>query len=289
MLEGDLTGQKGEKGPQGIQGLRGDAGGKGEKGPQGNTGPQGLTGDAGGKGEKGPQGNTGPQGLTGNPGEKGGGGPKGNTGPQGVAGVPGSDGDQVFVYYTNAPDDTAAADLTPVARLANGNWVTDSEYYWYADATQIPDDTEPPFGLNSLVAATGEVARMLLVAGAPPELYHEGTSGEILDPRSDAEVTTNLTLSRIQWTTAKKLVLHRTGTAAMSDYWGTGLEGASKSIFLYDGTTGVEIAYSTFESADAATASFAPASGSDAETFLDGLAEDDQFLILIADDGAITF
>ncbi len=287
--EGDLTGPKGEPGPQGIQGLRGDAGGKEEKGPQGNTGPQGLRGDAGGKGEKGPQGNTGPQGLTGDPGEKGGGGPKGNTGPQGVVGVPGSDGDQVFMYYTNAPDDTAAADLTPVARLANGNWVTDSEYYWYADATQIPDDTEPPFDLNSLAAATGEVARMLLVAGAPPELYREGTSGEILDPRSDAEVTTNLTLSRIQWATAKKLVLHRTGTAAMSDYWGTGLEGASKSIFLYDGTTGVEIAYSTFESADAATATFAPASGSDAETFLDGLAEDDQFLILIADDGAITF
>ena len=269
--EGDLTGQQGEQGlqgTQGIQGLTGDAGEKGNKGPQGNTGAQGLAGDAGDKGNIGPQ---------------------GNTGTQGVAGSPGADGDQVFVYYTNAPDDTDPDTLAPVARLANGNWVTNSEYYWYADATQIPDDTEPPFGLNSLAAATGEVARMLIVAGAPPELYHEDTAGEILDPRSDTEVTTNLDISRIQWTTAKKLVLHRTGTAAMSSYWGTGLEGASKSIFLYDGTTGVEIAYSTFESADAATATFAPASGSAAETFLDGLAEDDLFLIVIADDGAITF
>ena len=85
-------------------------------------------------GEQGIQGSPGGKGLFGDIG------PKGNPGVQGAAGTPGADGDQVFVYYTNAPQDTDPTTLVPLVRLANGDWTTDSGYYWYADATRIPAD-----------------------------------------------------------------------------------------------------------------------------------------------------
>ena len=160
QFQGDLTGNPGPEGSPGPRGLQGNPGLKGLMGNKGNPGPRGNKGNPGPRGNKG---NPGPRGLQGNPGSKGGEGDpgykgnpgiqgdpgsegnpggKGGEGPKGLpgaAGVPGPAGKQVFVYYTDAPANTAAADLQPLTKLADGRWTTASGYYWYADATQVPN------------------------------------------------------------------------------------------------------------------------------------------------------
>ena len=135
-------GEKGDTGPKGVTGNQGQKGGPGEKG---DLGPKGVTGNQGVKGEIGTEGGAGPKGVTGNQGVKGEIGTEGVTGPKGVVGIQGPagskglEGDQVFIYYTNAPADTDPATLVPITKLANGNWTTASGYFWYVDATQVPN------------------------------------------------------------------------------------------------------------------------------------------------------
>ena len=148
-------GQPGEQGPPGPQGDPGDKGIKGEPGEQGNPGEKGDVGEQGFKGEPGEQGDPGEKGglgdsgakgepgTQGNPGAPGGPGSQGDPGAKGLpgaAGQPGQAGDQVFVYYTNAPSSEAPSNLTPVSLLADGRWTTSGgTYHWYPDATQVPD------------------------------------------------------------------------------------------------------------------------------------------------------
>ncbi len=157
MGEPGVKGDLGPEGRDGPSGPIGEPGAKGDPGPEGRDGPSGPTGEPGLKGSPGPEGREGPAGPMGEPGLKGSPGPEGREGPrgaagplgsigpkgvtglQGPAGIPGPAGDQVFLYYTNAPADTDPAQLVPVTKLDNGNWTTASGYYWYADATQVPD------------------------------------------------------------------------------------------------------------------------------------------------------
>ena len=300
-------GDKGKKGPQGTQGNTGPKGTPGEKGlkglhgTQGNTGPKGESGDKGQKGLQGTQGNTGPkgpagdkglqgpqgtQGNTGPKGESGGQGAKGVTGVQGPAGTPGSDGDQVFVYYTNAPATTNPAQLAPVSRLLQGIWTTASGYYWYGNATQVPANEQVPSGLTWLPPAPGEEIRMLMTAGALPEIYYQGQSGS-LAAGSD-NVVSDLTLNRIRWVNSK-LVIFATG-GNVSNYWGAGQAGASKSIFLCNGTTGVEIPYSDLDSVTSWLVRFGSySSGAAPHTFLSGLSAGDKVLMVVANSGSFTF
>lgn len=141
-------GDPGEKGPPGQGGAPGEKGPKGEQGPQGfqgqggdpgEKGPQGFPGQGGAPGEKGGPGAPGEKGFPGQGGAPGGIGDPGSKGSPGAAGNPGPGGQQVFVYYTDAPANTPAADLRPLAKLADGRWTTASSYYWYGDATQVPD------------------------------------------------------------------------------------------------------------------------------------------------------
>ena len=119
--------------------FKGDKGAKGVQGGQGPPGASGAQGDPGEKGFPGDQGAPGPAGAVGSPGLKGFPGAQGPPGSPGAVGNPGSDGDQTFVYYTNAPEDTPASQLVPLVRLADGRWTTESGYYWWGDATQVPD------------------------------------------------------------------------------------------------------------------------------------------------------
>lgn len=143
VLRGDLTGPEGPmgpKGPPGQQGMPGPVGDPGDKGIKGEPGQQGVPGPTGDPGDPGLKGEPGIQGVPGPDGPPGGIGDPGPKGLPGAAGSPGPAGDQVFVFYTNAPSTTAASDLTPVARLADGRWTTmGGTYFWYADATQVPE------------------------------------------------------------------------------------------------------------------------------------------------------
>ncbi len=142
QFQGDLTGDPGSQGLPGEPGIQGgpgaqgdpgDKGFKGEPGIQGNPGAQGEEGDLGFKGEPGIQGDSGGKGITGSAGGRG---PKGLPGSAGISGPPGQ---QVFVYYTDAPSSTGPDTLTPLTQLTDGRWTTVSGYYWYADATQVPN------------------------------------------------------------------------------------------------------------------------------------------------------
>ena len=135
-------GDKGPMGPDGFAGQQGPPGAIGDTGPMGIIGFPGQQGNPGGKGGLGDTGGKGQPGAGGTPG---GSGAKGDLGVQGAkglpgaAGNPGAGGQQVFVYYTNAPADTTAADLVPLQLLNDGRWTTASGYFWYGDATQVPN------------------------------------------------------------------------------------------------------------------------------------------------------
>ena len=133
------TGLKGGIGFTGQQGNPGDKGGVGGDGSKGAAGQQGNPGDKGGTGGAGDKGQPGAGGTPGGSGAKGDLGVQGAQGLPGAAGNPGAGGQQVFVYYTNAPASTLAADLEPLQLLNDGRWTTASGYYWYGDATQVPN------------------------------------------------------------------------------------------------------------------------------------------------------
>ena len=141
-------GNPGPMGDTGAQGIVGNPGDQGNPGPMGDTGAQGIIGNPGDQGDPGQKGGLGGPGTPGNPGDQGdpgamgGLGSKGDLGVKGLpgaAGNPGAGGQQVFVYYTNAPADTPAANLVPLQILSDGRWTTASGYYWYGDATQVPN------------------------------------------------------------------------------------------------------------------------------------------------------
>ena len=151
-----LKGFQGQGGNPGVKGGLGGAGLKGFPGGQGDSGDKGTKGDSGGAkgspgqegnpGDKGDKGSGGPKGSPGgqgNPGVKGGPGGiglKGFPGGQGDPGDKGLEGDQVFVYYTNAPQNSTPADLVPVIRLANGRWTQVGDtYFWYPNALDVPN------------------------------------------------------------------------------------------------------------------------------------------------------
>ena len=160
----DIKGTKGSKGSKGFPGGQGNPGVKGSKGDLGLKGFPGGQGNPGGKGGKGSKGSKGFPGGGGNPGVKGskgdlglkgfpggGGNPgvKGTKGDLGLKGFPGTQGDpggkglggdQVFVYYTNAPQDYSLTDLAPVTLLANGRWTQVGDtYFWYPNALDVPN------------------------------------------------------------------------------------------------------------------------------------------------------
>ena len=131
-------GDRGFKGVQGIQGNMGTKGNLGGTGVKGVRGLQGITGRKGGLGGKGARGVQGIQGVAGGPGGPGGSGLKGVQGIQGDAGTKGLEGDRVFIFYTNAPQDTNPSNLVPLIKTAEGNWTTASGYFWYASALDVP-------------------------------------------------------------------------------------------------------------------------------------------------------
>ena len=132
------TGDRGFKGVQGLQGNIGTKGNLGGTGVKGVRGLQGITGGKGGPGGKGNRGVQGIQGVAGGPGGPGGTGVKGVQGIQGTAGTKGLEGDRVFIFYTNAPQNTNTSDLVPLIKTAEGNWTTASGYFWYASALDVP-------------------------------------------------------------------------------------------------------------------------------------------------------
>ncbi len=249
--QGD-TGEQGNPGPKGDLGNRGpqgDTGEQGDPGPKGDVGARGVQGAVGAAGATGAKGDPGDRGTQGAPGGAGNPGPKGDAGgrgPQGPAGVPGAKGEQLLLYYTNAPADTPPAKLAPRERLANGNWNTWSGYFWYADATQVPVAAErPALSLDSLPTAAGEVVRMLIACGAPPNLYQAGQAGA-LEEGSDAVIAEGMTIDRVRWASNDALVLNiapSQGHAHMSSYFGASSPGADKSVFFHDGARGVEFSY----------------------------------------------
>lgn len=98
--------------------------------------------------------------------------------------------------------------------------------------------------LTSLHPLTGEVVRMLITAGAPPNLYRDNPASGALEMGSDALVDTGLTLARIrvmdqgtQW----NLRFNHRGDGTARDYWDSGGPGDAKSIYLHDGESGIEI------------------------------------------------
>ena len=145
--QGGNPGQKGGGGDLGLKGFPGQGGNPGDKGLKGDSG--GEKGFPGGQGDPGEKGDRGLGGLKGNPGGQGNPGDKGGPGGIGLKGFPGGQGDpgdkglggdQVFVYYTNAPQDYSPADLVPVILLANGRWTQVGDtYFWYPNALDVPN------------------------------------------------------------------------------------------------------------------------------------------------------
>ena len=136
---------------------------------------------------------------------------------------------------------------------------------------------------SSSAAVAGEVARLNLTTGRPPELYREGVSGT-LEAGSDAEVATGLTINRVRGQAGQnRLVLNTTGATAASDYWGDGLPGASKSIFIYDGASGIEIGYGTLLGVGSQYVAFKVSPDSPESAFMDNIATGESLTLVIAD------
>ena len=157
---------------------------------------------------------------------------------------------------------------------------------------------EPDLGTVTTPAA-GEEARMYLTAFNTPfgvDLYHEGQTGQTpLDAGSDAVIDElGESINRIWWrrnTQQFDIGITQTGSGTASSYWGAGLTGASKSIFIYNhnhgATPGIEIRFSDFERAVASAVRFS-VTDTARRQYLDSIWGGERWTMIIADAGALS-
>ena len=157
---------------------------------------------------------------------------------------------------------------------------------------------EPDLGTVTTPAA-GEEARMYLTAFNTPfgvDLYHEGQTGQTpLDAGSDAVIDElGESINRIWWrrnTQQFDIGITQTGSGRASSYWGAGLTGASKSIFIYNhnhgATPGIEIRFSDFERAVANAVRFS-VTDTARRQYLDSIWGGERWTMIIADAGALS-
>ena len=180
------------------------------------------------------------------------------SGASGTSCTPASATLTVTVTTTTPPDlpdpfaPTAALSANPATIDAG-----ESSTLTWATTDAVSATIEPGLGTVTPRAA-GEVVRMHMKAYDVPfgtDLYYEGHS-DPLEAGSDAVIDElGETIYRIWWRRDSSqfdigITTSAGGTA--SSYWGAGLAGASKSIFIYshaDITAGIEISFDDFVSA----------------------------------------
>ena len=165
----------------------------------------------------------------------------------------------------------------------------------WATTDAVSATIEPDLGTVTPRAA-GEVVRMHMKAYDVPfgtDLYYAGHS-DPLEAGSDAVIDElGETIYRIWWRRDSSqfdigITTSAGGTA--SSYWGAGLAGASKSIFIYshaDITAGIEISFDDFVSAGTNRVRFSVTDAT-RNIYLDNLWSPDRWTMIIADAGALS-
>lgn len=150
-----------------------------------------------------------------------------------------------------------------------------------------------PLQLDSLPPAQGEVVRMLIQCGPPPQLYQTGrqTYGQ-LAAGSDAIVASGVTINRVRWGDvggAENAVLLNieAGTGSFADWFGAGKPYAGKSVALHDGAGGVEFAAADTRALGGQFLRHSVADSDARAAWMDALADESRVLLVIADQGQV--
>ena len=201
----------------------------------------------------------------------------------------------VTVTTTTPPSTPVVPTATLTANPATIDEGVSSTLTW-ATTDAVGATIEPDLGTVS-PAATGEVVRMHMEAYDVPfgeDLYYEGQS-EPLEAGSDAVIEDlGESIIRIWWrrdSSQFDIGITETAGGTASSYWGAGLPGASKSIFIYGhdsgATPGIEISFDDFVSAGTNGVRFS-ITDLTRRGFLNGIWSPDRFTMIIADAGALS-
>ena len=203
----------------------------------------------------------------------------------------------VTVATTTPPSSPVAPRGTLTANPATINAGGSARLTW-TTTNAVNATIEPGLGTVSPRAA-GEVVRMYLTAFDTPfgtKLYFEAEENQTpLDAGSDAVIDDlRESINRIWWrrnTRKFDIGITQTAGGAATSYWGTGLTGASKSIFIYDHTSGatpgITIGFSNFERAVASAARFS-VTDTARRQYLDSIWGGERWTMIIANSGALS-
>ena len=218
------------------------------------------------------------------------------SGASGTSCTPASATITVTVTTTTPPElpDPFAPTATLSANPATIDAGESSTLRW-ATTDAVSATIEPDLGTVTPRAA-GEVVRMHMKAYDVPfgtDLYYEGHS-DPLEAGSDAVIDElGETIYRIWWrrdSSQFDIGITTSAGGAASSYWGAGLAGASKSIFIYshaDITAGIEISFDDFVSASTNGVRFSVTDAT-RNIYLDSLWSPDRWTMIIADAGALS-
>ena len=212
----------------------------------------------------------------------------------------------VTVTVTTTSTPPSSDPNEPTATLsANPATITagESARLTWATTDAVSAAIDPALGIV-MPPAAGEVVRMHMTANGSAtfghDLYYEGQSTQppLEDDSDDVIEDLRESVFRIAWdppclgcSNMFYVGVTDTNGGAANNYWGTGLTGASKSIFIYDHTSGatpgIAIAFSDFDAANARYARFS-ITDTTRRQYLDSIWGGERWTMIIANPGAVS-
>ena len=150
---------------------------------------------------------------------------------------------EAFVGATNGASVTYHADFT-------GG--TDQPVTITCEVT-LPGNPNPTVNAPSLTAMdelgiTGQWVNMLITAAVSGNELFDRTDNTAINAGSDTNLSSDISINRMRWSSTNRLTINRSGTGAFRDFWGAAARGAYSAYFIVNDGTVVELPGSWIDS-----------------------------------------
>ena len=117
----------------------------------------------------------------------------------------------------------------------------------------LPGNPNPTVNAPSLTAMdelgiTGQWVNMLITAAVSGNELFDRTDNTAINAGSDTNLSSDISINRMRWSSTNRLTINRSGTGAFRDFWGAAARGAYSAYFIVSDGTVVELPGSWIDS-----------------------------------------
>ena len=160
----------------------------------------------------------------------------------------------------------------------------------------LPGNSNPTVSAPSLTAMdelgiTGQLVNMLVTAELSGSDLFDRTDSTAIDAGSDTNLSSDIRIFRLRWSSTHRLTLNRSGTGAFRDFWDAAARGAYSAYFIVSDGTVVELPGSWIQTGSGIGSGYmrwdVPSSETAVINAIDSIATGQLFLFGIADTDSI--